>query len=201
MLAIKKLIATSLFGASIAMFSVAAHASSVPISNPDFASGLAGWSTTQTNGNYPWMAESSGSPTYASTGCTGPTCISGAPGQVADLFQDVPTTIGNSYTLTFEYDDDDGIPSDLVALFGGTIADDLVNVNTASLNTYTISGLIATSNNTKLDFLGRDDGGFDQLTDITLTDNTVTPEPTTVILVATGLLSLFGMIRRRGLPV
>jgi hypothetical protein len=197
MIAAKHVVTGFVFAASLAMLPASAHATAVPIANPDFASGLTGWSTTQTDGNFPWIAVSGASPTFASTGCTGAACISGTPGQVADLFQDVATTSGNSYTLTFEYDDEDGIPSDLVALFGGTVADNLVSVNTTSLNTYTVSGLIATSNSTKLDFLGRDDDGFDQLTDITLTDNTVTPEPATISLVATGLLCLIGVVRRR----
>ena len=43
------------------------------------------------------------------------------PAKMADLLEDIDTTIGDSYNQIFECDDD-GIPCELVALFGITLA-------------------------------------------------------------------------------
>jgi hypothetical protein len=166
--------------------------------NGNFTAGGTNWSTTQTNGNHPWGFGSNSSYYYASTGCVGSGCINGDPGNVADLFQYLPTVAGDSYTLTFSFAPD-GTPNELQALFGSTVAADPVDLLDTSLATYTVTGLVATSNLTLLDFLGRQDPGFDQLTNISVVDNgvTATPEPGSMILFGSGLVGLLGAVRRK----
>lgn len=178
-----------------------AHANLV--NNGDFSSGSTDW-TYNSSSDHPWSFGSNGSYHYASTGCVGAQCITGSTSQQAYLYQDLSTNVGDSYTLSFAFSPNNGTPNELVSLFGNTTADDLVNTaNTGSmLVTYTISGLVATSTTTELEFLGRQDPGYDLLTYVSVTDNgsgvpSPTPEPGTMMMVGTGLFSLAGVARRR----
>jgi hypothetical protein len=63
-----------------------------------------------------------------------------------------------------------------------------------------MSGLVATAPTTDLEFLGRQDPGYDILTNVTVADPgppSATPEPGALVLVGTGLLSLAGVVRRK----
>ena len=175
----------------------ALHATNL-VSNGNF-SGTASWSTTQTNGDDPWTWGLG----YASAGCVGANCITGTVGQISDLNQDLTTNVGDSYTLSFEFYPNDGTPNELKVLFGSTVADALVNTaNTGSYVTYTVSGLIASSTSTELRFLGRQDPGFDRLTDVSVVDGggpvgPAVPEPNGLYLLGTGLAALGGLARRK----
>jgi hypothetical protein len=182
--------------ASIALLLVlvpaVSHAGSI-VTNGGFV-GTAGWSSTQTNGNYPWTWGDG----YASTGCIGETCITGGTGQEADLDQNLTTVAGDTYTLSFQYNPSDGTPTELAVYFGSTEAIDLVDVANSTV-TYTISGLTATGTSTELTFLGRQDPGFDLLTDVSVVEGSgpVVPEPSSLVLLGSGLLALGGMARRK----
>ena len=158
--------------------------------------GTSGWTTGSASGNFPWFIGNG----YASTGCVGNPCINGTPAQQASLYQILPTMAGDTYTLSFQYQGA-GSPDELKVFFGSIVADYLINVNTATLMTYTVSGLVASSNATKLMFLGRQDPGFNLLEDVTVNDDgpvpSPVPEPGTVGLVGTGFLTLMGFARRR----
>jgi hypothetical protein len=134
------------------------------VANYNFT-GTAPWATTQTSDNYPWGWGDG----FASTGCVGSSCITGGPGQLADLFQDLTTVDGATYTLSFLYNSGSGATTELEALFGSTVAIDLVNQD-GSYVTYNIPGLVATSSTTVLDFLGRQDPGFNYLTDVSVVE-------------------------------
>jgi hypothetical protein len=150
----------------------------------------------------PWYTNG---PPNAITGCIGSSCISPGPNQNY-LYQDIATTVGDSYTLSFEAEIS-GVSEfsgyELQALFGGNLVEDITTYNNAYV-TYTISGLVATSTSTELEFLGRDDPSFLNLTDVDVEDNgpapAATPEPGALLLTGTGLLSLAGIVRRR-LPI
>jgi len=117
--------------------------------------------------------------------------------QQAYLYQDLTTVAGDTYTLSFEFAGD-GNAMELQAWFGGTLAEDLVNIGDTGLEEYVIPDLVATSTTTELEFLGRQDPGYDELTDVSVTTgSSVTPEPGTLGLLGTGVLGLLGFARRK----
>jgi hypothetical protein len=191
----KSCLALSFVAAFSSMLPAVARAGDVPVAivNPSFEDGLNGWSTTQTDGNFGWGQVYYGLG-QADNGCVGPQCITGPTGNQSDLSQTVSTNPGDSYVLTFQYLANPG-SSELVALFGSTVAQDLVDLQTTDYDTYTSNILVATGASTQLTFLGEQDDLFLSITDVTLTD--VTPEPDTFALVGTGMLGLIGVARRK----
>jgi len=181
--------------------------------NGDFSQGLTDWNVNN-SAPLPWIAATplnyapgtynayyNQEPyTFASTGCVGPNCITGAPTQLSSLDQELSTTVGSNYTLTFDFASPGGNDMELEVLVGGVVVDDLFNLGQTGLTQYTITGLVATSPTTDLEFLGRQDPGYDILTNISFIDPTSTPEPGALLLVGTGLLSLAGAVRRK-LPI
>jgi hypothetical protein len=173
-----------------------AHAANI-VTNGDFSTGdLTGW-TSNTSVGFPWFSTGSA----AQTGCIGDNCIHGTASQQDFLEQSLATVVGDSYTLSFEFKSQ-GTPSELEALFGGVVISDLVDQNLSSFTTFSYSGLLATSSTTVLEFLGRNDPSELQITNISVVDNGPTgnspvPEPGTLALAGSGLLSLAGFARRR----
>jgi hypothetical protein len=108
------------------------------------------------------------------------------------LYQDIATVAGNTYSLTFDFGTNGaGNPMELRAYFGGTLAADLLNVAPLPTSTYTINGLVATGNSTRLEFLGRQDPGFDYLDNISVIESgapSAVPEPATLGMVGTGVM-------------
>jgi hypothetical protein len=183
------------------------------VQNGDFSQGLTDWNV---NSSAPlhWIASTpvnyapgtynayiNQEPyTFASTGCVGPNCVTGSSTQLSSLDQELSTTVGSTYTLTFDFASPGGNDMELEVLAGGVVVDDLFNLGQTGLTQYTISGIIATAPTTDLEFLGRQDPGYDILTNISFVDPSATPEPGALILVGTGLLSVAGAIRRK-LPI
>jgi hypothetical protein len=183
----------ALCSVSLIMIPALAHADDL-VMNGNFTDGSAGW----IDNNGQWYISNS----YASTGCVGSDCITGPTEDRAYLYQDLSTVAGNTYTLTFAYDPGDGAPNELESLFGGIIVSDLVNIGIDGDATYTVSGLVATSSVTELEFLGRQDPGFDQLTNISVATTGIsaqdlTPEPESIVLLGTGVLGIGGVARKR----
>jgi hypothetical protein len=174
-----------------------ARASNI-VTNGDFSSGGTGW----THSGWDFGSNYAGSP------CIGPTCITGGTTDGAYLYQDLITVVGDSYTLSFEYNPGPGTGTELVADFGSSPAAesspaaDLVNVANSYV-TYSIPGLVAISTTTELIFLGRQDPNIDYLTNVDVEDNgpagpsTATPEPSSLLLLSTGLAALGGFVRRK----
>lgn len=190
----------------LALLAPSALRASNIVSNGNFSSGNADW-TVNTSSSYPWgfgnQGSYDGNTNYADTGCAGAACITGTAAQQASLSQDLATVAGDSYTLAFEFTPNGPTSSsyELEALFGSTVAYDKFGIsNTGDYVTYTISGLVATSTSTDLEFLGRQDYGYNRLTDVSVTDDgaaSITPEPSSLWLLGSGLVALAGMVHRK----
>jgi hypothetical protein len=160
-----------------------AHANLV--TNGDFSAGDAGWTT-----NWNINADT------ASTQCVGSGCITGGITSGSYLYQDISTTPGTAYTLSFDFEAFGGNPMELQVLFGNTVAADFLNAGSIAPTTFTFSNLVANSGTTRLLFLGRNDPGVNLLNNVDVEGSAV-PEPGTLALVGTAVLGLAGMARRR----
>ena len=118
------------------------------------------------------------------------------------LSQDITTTAGDQYTITFWVAQDtassSGYGNELLASFGGAT---LVNKSDVAEEGYTeySYNVDATSSSSALDLtLGNNLGEF-LLDDVSVVDTTpvATPEPGSIVLLGTGLLTLAGVARRR----
>jgi hypothetical protein len=150
---------------------------------------------------------------YADTGCVGTECLIPAPNANSGaLYQDIPTTPGAVYSLTFFYfpgpSGEEGDDTAELQVLWGPTATQLVNGGAATCTgncvfdnnsigsttyvQYTVNNLIATSNSMRLEFLGRQDPDSDGLDDVSLVQTSGptpgTPAPSSSILVLIGLI-------------
>jgi hypothetical protein len=183
--------------AMVGSCAASASAASIVI-NGDFQTGtFAGWSVnTSPDTNHPWTIANNGPNFFASTGCVGPECIQGNSTQEAWLSQVLPTVIGETYTLSFDYSPVGGPYDELVVDFGSNQVADIINVADSIVTyTYTVTAL---TNATQLQFLGRQDPSYNYLDNVSVTTNAAaTPEPATFILVGSSMLGLAGAVKRR----
>jgi hypothetical protein len=123
------------------------------------------------------------------------------------LYQDLATTIGQSYTLSF-WLKVGGSPelgqAQFQAFFGNTQAFNLSSLTGAPQYVqYTNNALVATASVTRLEFVGFNAPSYNFLDDVSVTANpntlpvTTAPEPASVALMAGGLLGLLVVSRRR----
>lgn len=161
-----------------------AHAANI-VTNGDFSAGATGWTT-----NWTILSDT------AVNDCVGSGCITGGTTSGSYLYQDVSTTAGAAYTLSFDFEAFGGNPMELEVLFGNTVVVDFLNAGSIGPATFTYSNLLANSSTTRLLFLGRNDPGSNFINKIDLETSTV-PEPGTLALAATGVLGLAGLVRRR----
>jgi hypothetical protein len=190
-------------------FATLPAAASNIVVNGDFSGGPyngsgAGWTDSLNVYNYPiWSfvyLGDHGDPNIADalTSCAGSACITGSGSSLAALSQILPTIVGDSYTLSFLYSPGSGSPNDLQVLFAGAVVKDISNLASSSFVTYIVSGLVATSSSTTLEFLGRGDGGGIALTEVSVTDNgPAVPEPSSLCLLAAGLIGFAAFFRRK----
>ena len=198
-----KILAAGLCAAALACAG-GAHAANI-VTNGDFETGdFTGWNANASS-DHPWSVTSSGPVEgmyAASTGCIGAQCTDAStPASAAYLWQDLSTTAGGVYTLTFEFSPNGGTPNELKVLWNGALALDLVDTtDTGALVTYTVSGLVATGGSSLLEFLGRQDPGYDRLDniDVEMTGTSAAPEPSTWALMLAGVgLAGFALRSRR----
>lgn len=167
------------------------------VSNPGFEAGGTGWSASQWGFNLGFFPHSgTGS---ADTLCASTLCITSDPDPFgAWLFQDLATAPGTPYNLTFWYNADVVFnparpPNELRVLFGSTVAVDLIDITAPGYIQYMVT-LTATSNTTRLEFLGREVSTALVLDDISVV---AAPEPSAYLLLGSGLVLLAGRRRLR----
>lgn len=181
------------------------------VNNPGFETGsFAPW-VTNTIADHPWSVAGSNpfeGTNYASTGCVGAQCITddtGATNPVgAWLYQDLATTPGTFYTLSFEFASAGQPGQELQVLWGGSSVLDLVNLNSGPYILYTVGNLQATSETTRLAFLGRQDPSYDGLDAVCVSSDgtcgtSAVPEPATLSITAAGLCAAALLAFRRRL--
>lgn len=159
-------------------FACLANAASAQVVNGDFEAGASSW-VTSGFGAVGFGGAHSGT-IVSGTGCVGPTCMTIAGGSL--IYQDVSTTPGASYTLTFWYRTSGAgdTPVELQALWSngaaanggaGTCTGDCVfGTTTASTTWIEVNRtVVATGPTMRIGFLGRNDPGGIYVDDVSLT--------------------------------
>ena len=187
------------FGTAVFAGTVPVPSAAVPITNGVFETGdFTGWTqfgdtsfsgvcqTSTCPGNFPPYAGN-----YAA--------YFGPVGDTGGIFQDVPTVVGQLYTLTFYLANQPsgGVPNFFEAQFGN--ADfSLSNFPVAFGWTEFQLTNVATSTSTLLEFTFRNDPGYWFLDNVGVTTGGgTTPEPGTLVLFGSGLLGIAGVVRRK----
>lgn len=140
----------------------------------------------------------------ASTGCSGASCATVGDPNSAFIYQDVATTVGTTYDLTFFYDSGQlpAFGSELLVLFGDPTASslstvvDFVDVDTSGAYAEYQGTVTATALTLQLEFLGRQDLDFYYVDDVSLNAQiSAVPEPSPFLLVLLGAFSIAAVSR------
>lgn len=113
------------------------------------------------------------------------------------ISQTIADTAGQSYSFDFYLASDGDLPNDFSASVDG---DTLLSLNSIAQGGYSLYSLAFTGTGSDtISFSERNDPGYLALDDVSVmaVPTSVTPEPSSLVLMATGLVSVAGAVRRR----
>jgi hypothetical protein len=171
-----------------------AFASPNLLNNGSFESGdFTGWTT---GGNFEATSVTFGG-FYAYSGAEDGTwyAVMGPVGSDGTLSQTFTTTVGARYTFSFWFASVGDNPSDFSASWDGNTLLSLTNPNTGAAWTQFSFTETGTGSDT-IQFSFRDDPAYMALDNVSVTVSAV-PEPSSLLLLGSGLLTLGGVIRRK----
>jgi hypothetical protein len=211
-------------GISMALWAASASAGGIDlVANGGFTTGdFTGWTSSSDENWYvngidtnPGAPSDTGYAAY--NGCTGASCNDPVSGDW--ISQPLATGASQTYTLTFFFDpgassEDDGgggidaiadasviTTTELDVLWDGSLVTggQIVNATSSTWEEYTFTGLTASTTSTVLEFTGREDPDYLQLTDISVTADAspTVPEPASLTLIGGGLLGMICTVLRR----
>ncbi len=125
--------------------------------------------------------------------------VLGPVGSDGTLSQTLSDTAGAHYTFSFWFASVGDNPSDFSASWDGTQLLSLTNPNTGSSYTEYSYSVTGTGSDT-IQFAFRDDPGYMALDNVSVSQSGgtgTTPEPSSFILMGSGILALGGMVRRK----
>lgn len=158
------------------------------VTNGGFESGLTGWTVTLCNSSYHVTTDGTAhsgtsAAAFPSVGC------------YDTITQTLSTTPGEQYMIDF-WAQESGSPNGLRILFGPNTIFEQALTN-SSYQEFTLTAT-ATSNSTDFSIEGFNNPSRSHVDDVSVTANvTATPEPATLVLMASGLVPLVGFTRRR----
>ena len=118
----------------------------------------------------------------------------GSDGSISQTISDTP---GAHYTFSFWFASVGDDPSDFSAMWNGTTLFSQTDPNTG-VNYTEFSFAVTGTGSDTITFNGRDDPAWMALDNISVTQQTgTTPEPSSLLLLGSGLLTVGGMIRRK----
>jgi PEP-CTERM motif len=120
-------------------------------------------------------------------------------GDYVYLSQDLSTTPGLNYNLIFWHIWVDRPPADFQVFWNGQLIYDEANFTSYPWTETSINNLLATSGQTELTFgfMASDSQSLWSLDDVSVTPQGTTPEPTSILLLGSGILGIAGILRRK----